>query len=196
VNGTGPGTTDATGLPREMIRRIRRIEIRTRRLVNESMAGEYHSVFRGRGMEFSEVREYQMGDDIRTIDWNVTSRMGHPYVKKFVEERELTADEERELRQLAADLQAVDSDLDITQSGREGFWLQMGYDNERPVVIDIDGTSIVMSWSYGAADSAPALMAVVRYLPVFDRHGYLAYDPPVGPVYEPSRMLGGGTDPS
>ena len=85
-----PGTTDATGLPREMIRRIRRIEIRTRRLVNESMAGEYHSVFRGRGMEFSEVREYQMGDDIRTIDWNVTSRMGHPYVKKFVEERELT----------------------------------------------------------------------------------------------------------
>ena len=113
-----------------------------------------------------------------------------------LEERELTADEERELRQLAADLQAVDSDLDITQSGREGFWLQMGYDNERPVVIDIDGTSIVMSWSYGAADSAPALMAVVRYLPVFDRHGYLAYDPPVGPVYEPSRMLGGGTDPS
>ncbi len=77
-------------LPGEMVRRIRRIEIRTRRLVNESLAGEYHSVFRGRGMEFSEVREYQPGDDIRTIDWNVTSRMGHPYVKKFVEERELT----------------------------------------------------------------------------------------------------------
>ena len=77
-------------LPREMIRKIRRIEIRTRRLVNESLAGEYHSVFRGRGMEFSDVREYQAGDDIRTIDWNVTSRMGHPYVKKFVEERELT----------------------------------------------------------------------------------------------------------
>src|SRR5262245_25769308 len=73
-----------------MIRRIRRIEIRTRRLVNESLAGEYHSVFRGRGMEFADVREYQMGDDVRTIDWNVTSRMGHPYVKKFVEERELT----------------------------------------------------------------------------------------------------------
>ena len=77
-------------LPREVIRTIRRIEIRTRRLVNESLAGEYHSVFRGRGMEFSDVREYQMGDDIRTIDWNVTSRMGHPFVKKFVEERELT----------------------------------------------------------------------------------------------------------
>jgi uncharacterized protein (DUF58 family) len=77
-------------LTRELIRTIRRIEIRTRRLVNESMAGEYHSVFRGRGMEFSEVREYQAGDDVRTIDWNVTSRVGHPYVKKFVEERELT----------------------------------------------------------------------------------------------------------
>lgn len=79
-----------TGLPSEVIRKIRRIEIRTRRLVNESMAGEYHSVFRGRGMEFHDVREYQIGDDIRTIDWNVTSRMGHPYVKKYVEERELT----------------------------------------------------------------------------------------------------------
>ncbi|MGH9867147.1 MAG: DUF58 domain-containing protein [Candidatus Polarisedimenticolia bacterium] len=86
----GPTTAPEAVLTREMIRRIRRIEIRTRRLVNDSMAGEYHSVFRGRGMEFSEVREYQVGDDIRTIDWNVTSRMGHPYVKKYVEERELT----------------------------------------------------------------------------------------------------------
>src|SRR5204862_361858 len=67
-----------------------RIEIRTNRLVNESLAGEYHSVFKGRGMEFSEVREYQFGDDIRSIDWNVTARVGHPYVKKHVEERELT----------------------------------------------------------------------------------------------------------
>jgi len=77
-------------LPAEILKKVRRIEIRTRRLVNESLAGEYHSVFKGRGMEFSEVREYQFGDDIRTIDWNVTSRMGHPYVKKHVEERELT----------------------------------------------------------------------------------------------------------
>ncbi len=77
-------------LPAEILRKIRRIEIRTNRLVNESLAGEYHSVFKGRGMEFSEVREYQFGDDIRTIDWNVTSRMGHLYVKRFVEERELT----------------------------------------------------------------------------------------------------------
>lgn len=77
-------------LPAEILRKVRRIEIRTNRLVNESLAGEYHSVFKGRGMEFSEVREYQFGDDIRTIDWNVTSRMGHPFVKKHVEERELT----------------------------------------------------------------------------------------------------------
>jgi uncharacterized protein (DUF58 family) len=77
-------------LPREIIRKIRRIQITTNRLVNESLAGEYHSVFKGRGMEFDEVREYQHGDDIRTIDWNVTSRTGHPFVKRYVEERELT----------------------------------------------------------------------------------------------------------
>jgi len=76
--------------PREVIRRVKRLEIRTRRLVEESLAGSYHSVFRGRGMEFSEVREYVPGDDVRTIDWNVSARMGHPFVKKFTEERELT----------------------------------------------------------------------------------------------------------
>jgi len=76
--------------PREVIRRVRRLEIRTRRLVEESLAGSYHSVFKGRGMEFSEVREYVPGDDVRTIDWNVSARMGHPFVKKFAEERELT----------------------------------------------------------------------------------------------------------
>jgi len=78
------------GVPPEVLRAVRRIEIRTRRLVEESMGGEYHSVFRGRGMEFSEVREYQIGDDIRSIDWNVSARMGHPFVKKYIEERELT----------------------------------------------------------------------------------------------------------
>jgi uncharacterized protein (DUF58 family) len=87
---TAPGPPPPAMLPAEILRRVRRIEIRTNRLVNESLAGEYHSVFKGRGMEFSEVREYQFGDDIRSIDWNVTSRMGHPYVKKHVEERELT----------------------------------------------------------------------------------------------------------
>ena len=77
-------------LPKELIKNIRRIEIRTNRLVNDVLGGEYHSVFKGRGMEFDEVREYQFGDDVRTIDWNVTARTGSPHVKRFVEERELT----------------------------------------------------------------------------------------------------------
>src|SRR5512143_3568999 len=75
---------------RDLLKKVRQVEIKTRGLVNQIFSGEYHSVFKGRGMEFSEVREYQFGDDIRTIDWNVTARMGHPYVKKHVEERELT----------------------------------------------------------------------------------------------------------
>jgi uncharacterized protein (DUF58 family) len=79
-----------TPSPREILRRVRRLEIGTRRLVEESLAGSYHSVFKGRGMEFAEVREYEPGDDVRTIDWNVSARMGHPFVKKFTEERELT----------------------------------------------------------------------------------------------------------
>jgi len=77
-------------IPKEILKKVREIEIYTNRLVNDVLAGEYHSVFKGRGMEFSEVREYQQGDDIRTIDWNVTARMGHPFVKQHVEERELT----------------------------------------------------------------------------------------------------------
>jgi uncharacterized protein (DUF58 family) len=76
--------------PREIMRRVSRLEIRTRKLVQESLAGSYHSVFRGRGMEFSDVREYVAGDDVRTIDWNVSARTGEPHVKKFTEERELT----------------------------------------------------------------------------------------------------------
>jgi uncharacterized protein (DUF58 family) len=82
--------TESPPIPAELLRKIRRIEIRARRLVDHLFSGEYHSVFRGRGLEFSEVREYQPGDDVRIIDWNVTARMGTPYVKKFVEERELT----------------------------------------------------------------------------------------------------------
>jgi uncharacterized protein (DUF58 family) len=77
-------------IPREILKKIRQIEIRTNRLVTESLAGAYHSVFKGQGMNFDEVREYQPGDDVRTIDWNVTARMNHPFIKKFVEERELT----------------------------------------------------------------------------------------------------------
>jgi len=77
-------------IPREILKKIRQIELRTLRLVNESLAGQYHSVFKGQGMNFDEVREYQPGDEVRTIDWNVTARMNHPFVKKYVEERELT----------------------------------------------------------------------------------------------------------
>lgn len=75
---------------KELLKQVRQIEIRTKGLVNQVFSGEYHSVFKGRGMEFSEVREYQFGDDIRNIDWNVTARFGHPYIKVFEEERELT----------------------------------------------------------------------------------------------------------
>ncbi len=77
-------------IPKEILQKIRRIQITTSHIVTDLVAGQYHSVFKGKGMEFDEVREYQPGDDIRSIDWNVTARTGHPFVKKFIEERELT----------------------------------------------------------------------------------------------------------
>ena len=77
-------------IPKEILKKVRQIEIRTGKLVNDVFAGKYESIFKGQGMEFHEVREYVPGDDIRSIDWNVTARTGHPYVKKFIEERELT----------------------------------------------------------------------------------------------------------
>jgi uncharacterized protein (DUF58 family) len=76
--------------PKEILRKIRRLELRTRRLVESSFAGQYQSVFKGRGMNFEEVRPYTPGDEIRAIDWNVTARTGEPYIKKFTEEREMT----------------------------------------------------------------------------------------------------------
>jgi uncharacterized protein (DUF58 family) len=107
-------------LTTELMNKIRRIEIRTRRLVNDSFAGEYHSIFKGRGMEFDEVRPYLPGDEVRSIDWNVTARMGQPFVKTYVEERELTvmlvvdasgsgdfASQGQFKRELAAELAAV-----------------------------------------------------------------------------------------
>lgn len=84
-----PDEFDKT-IPPELIKKIRNIQVKTNHLVNHMMAGEYVSAFKGRGMEFSEVREYEPGDDVRLIDWNVTARMGHPYIKEFREERELT----------------------------------------------------------------------------------------------------------
>lgn len=77
-------------IPKEILKEVKHIEIKATRLVNDLFGGEYESVFKGRGMEFSEVREYVPGDDIRTIDWNVTARSQHPFVKKYIEERELT----------------------------------------------------------------------------------------------------------
>lgn len=107
-------------LTRELFKKIKKIEIKTSRLVNDVFSGEYHSIFRGRGMEFSEVREYMPGDDVRTIDWNVTARYNHPYVKIFREERELTVmllvdlsasgdfgSGERMRREIAAEIAAV-----------------------------------------------------------------------------------------
>jgi uncharacterized protein (DUF58 family) len=90
ARGSGGANGDGGGVPREVLKQVRLIELRTRGWVNTLFSGEYLSVFRGQGMEFSEVRAYQDGDDVRTIDWNVTARMGHPYVKKHVEERELS----------------------------------------------------------------------------------------------------------
>jgi uncharacterized protein (DUF58 family) len=103
-------------IPREILKKIRQIEIRTNRLVSETLAGQYHSVFKGQGMNFEEVREYQPGDEVRAIDWNVTARMNHPFLKKFVEERELTLDlsgsglfgsGEQSKRELAAEIASV-----------------------------------------------------------------------------------------
>src|ERR1700686_4674535 len=99
-------------IPPELLRRIRQIEIRARRLGHDLFLGEYLAVFRGRGIEFSEVREYLPGDDIRTIDWNVTARLGSPFVKKFVEERELTV-------LLLVDLSASGSFGTVTRTKRE-----------------------------------------------------------------------------
>ncbi|HCW75269.1 MAG TPA: DUF58 domain-containing protein [Candidatus Marinimicrobia bacterium] len=107
-------------IPKEILKKIRRLEFSTRHLVNEVFGGEYHSVFKGRGMEFAEVREYLPGDDIRSIDWNVTARTGKPHVKLFDEERELTVmllvdasasgafgSRDRMKREVAAELSAV-----------------------------------------------------------------------------------------
>ncbi|HMF99838.1 MAG TPA: DUF58 domain-containing protein, partial [Gemmatimonadaceae bacterium] len=78
------------GVPPEILRQVKLIELKTRGLVNSVFTGEYRSVFKGQGMEFSEVREYQPGDEVRSIDWNVTARMRRPFVKRYIEERELT----------------------------------------------------------------------------------------------------------
>ncbi len=98
--------------PAEILKKIRTLEIKTRGLVETAFAGDYHSVFKGRGMNFEDVREYQPGDEIRAIDWNVTARMGNAFVKKFTEERELTV-------MLVVDVSASGNFGSTTQSKRE-----------------------------------------------------------------------------
>src|SRR5215204_4922042 len=82
--------TPSGAVPPEVLRKVKLLELRTRGLVNSLFAGEYRSVFKGQGMEFAEVREYMPGDEVRSIDWNVTARMRRPFVKRYIEERELT----------------------------------------------------------------------------------------------------------
>src|SRR6476659_9513767 len=87
---TAVATHPAAAVPPEVLRQVKLLELRTRGLVNSLFTGEYRSVFKGQGPEFAEVREYQPGDEVRSIDWNVTARMQKPYVKRYIEERELT----------------------------------------------------------------------------------------------------------
>jgi len=121
-------------LTADLIQKIRHIEIRTRNRVNDSFAGEYHAIFKGQGLEFAEVRPYQFGDEVRTIDWNVTARMGYPYIKRFVETRELTVmllvdmsgsgdfgSINRFKRELAAELAAVLSFAATTNNDKVGL---------------------------------------------------------------------------
>jgi uncharacterized protein (DUF58 family) len=121
-------------LPREVLRQIRRLQLKARRAVEDLLGGEYHSVFKGTGIAFEEVREYQPGDDIRAIDWNVTARMGHPFVKRFIEERERTVllavdcsgsqqfgTGARQKREVAAELAAVLAFSAVSNNDRVGL---------------------------------------------------------------------------
>src|SRR5258708_11776689 len=123
-------------ISREILKKIRQIELRTNRLVTETLGGQYHSVFKGQGMNFDEVRAYQPGDEVRAIDWNVTARMNHPFVKKFVEERELTlmlvvdlsgsglfGSGEQSKRELAAEIASVLAFSAIRNSDKVGLIL-------------------------------------------------------------------------
>src|SRR5437870_3283862 len=121
-------------LPRDIIRQVRRLQLRARRAVQNLFGGEYHSVFKGTGIAFDEVRAYQPGDDARTIDWNVTARMGQPFIKRFIEERELTVlllvdvsgsnefgSRARLKREVAAELAAVLAFSAVSNNDRVGL---------------------------------------------------------------------------
>src|SRR5271154_1151210 len=121
-------------LPQDILRQIRRLQLKARRAVENLIGGEYHSVFKGTGIAFEEVREYQPGDDIRSIDWNVTARMGHPFVKRFIEERELTVmllidcsaslafgTQQQQKREVAAELAALLAFSAISNNDKVGL---------------------------------------------------------------------------
>ncbi len=121
-------------LPREVLRQIRRLQLKARRAVEDVLGGEYHSVFKGAGIAFEEVRAYEPGDDVRTIDWNVTARAGHPFVKRYIEERELTVvlvvdcsgsnqfgTRSQQKREVAAELAAVLAFSAIANNDRVGL---------------------------------------------------------------------------
>src|SRR5215212_8749799 len=133
VRGAG-GEAVRKGVPPEILKQVKLIELRTRGLVNSLFTGEYRSVFKGQGMEFSEVREYQPGDEVRTIDWNVTARMRRPFVKRYIEERELTV-------MLAVDL-----------SGSERFGTVRRFKSEMATEL---GAVLAMSAAQGPSARAP-----------------------------------------
>jgi hypothetical protein len=122
------------------------------------------------------LRRDEIGDDPAALHERLEER----------EEREPTAAEEEQLRRLGADLQAANPGLDLAEAGG-GFLLQLGYETERPVVIDIGADEITMSWSYGADDARPAIEEVRKYLPVFERPGYVAYDPQLERLFDVER---------
>lgn len=170
-------------LPTDLVRKVRRIEISTRHLVDQGVAGDYHSAFRGRGVEFSEVRPYAAGDEIRDIDWNVTARMGSPYVKRYVEERDLTVfltvDVSGSLgygsrtilkRELAAELAALLSFAAVRNQDRvgaalvaEGLELFLRPDRRRTHVLRIV-REILMRPAGGHTDLERGLWAVLKTL--------------------------------
>ncbi len=174
---------DRPQLPADLVRKVRHIEISTKHLVEQGVAGDYHSAFKGRGVEFSEVRPYEPGDEIRSIDWNVTARMGHPYVKRFVEERDLTVflavDVSGSLaygsrailkRELAAELTALLSFAAVRNQDRvgaallsEGLELFIRPDRRRTHVLRIV-REILMRPSGGGTDLERGLGAVVKTL--------------------------------
>src|SRR5437667_262928 len=177
-------------LPADVLRQVRRLHLRARRVVQTLLGGEYHSAFKGAGLSFEEVREYQPGDDVRTIDWNVTARMGQPFIKRFVEERELTmilavdvSASQRfgtrllSKRAVAAEIAALlalcavsNNDLIAvrTSDPREAEWPAVGLvrledlETGRQVVVDTSSRAVREGFAARARDRAAAFTKLCR----------------------------------